>query len=208
MILGPRTYLCLLAGFEYASLFGLRLRGYQPLEGLAIDSMLIIWLPLSIWLSLYLLGQYATEIHTAMPSASLPLHRTVRQDSQPQGTRNAAEILKTFVVLFAFGHAWLTSFHLFTVIVEDYSMASGCSLVPSITWMVVVAVAMASLFLIIGFGKCLLAFGIKQDFKHWGYFLYLHRITSFLLSAWSLFLWIIDLLEGRTEVVQARSRRE
>ncbi|KIK57284.1 hypothetical protein GYMLUDRAFT_247236 [Collybiopsis luxurians FD-317 M1] len=205
MILGPRTYLCLLVGFELASLFGLRVREYGVLEDLIINSVLFVWLPLSIWISLRLLSQRTAEIQTiatAAQSASLPLHSPVQQDFTSQGGVQVAENLKPLIVLIAFGHAWLTVLHLITVVGGYIMKFDNTEIMVSISWSVIVMLALATFFLIIGFGRCLLASGVEQTVERWGYFLYLYRIASFMLSIWWIFLWIIDFFEGRIEILR------
>ncbi|KIK69513.1 hypothetical protein GYMLUDRAFT_254829 [Collybiopsis luxurians FD-317 M1] len=195
MAFKPHQFLFLLTFFEYISLFGLRARAYHALRGLIIDNILIVWLPISIWMSFCVLGQCITEIQTS--STSLPLRRPVQEDL---GMEEVAENLKSYIVLIAFAHTWLTFLHLFTV-VEGDTVTSNNAYVPMLfTWTDIVMLLFATMILIIGFGKCLVAFRIRKDFEHWGYFFYLHRITSFILSAWLSLLWIIDLLEGRIEV--------
>ncbi|KAF5385654.1 hypothetical protein D9757_005559 [Collybiopsis confluens] len=207
----PHQYLCLLAGLEYVSLLGLGIREHCVLEGLVIDHAVIIWFPFSIWISLFLLRRCQCSksiLNTATTSSdSLPLHGPVQRDPVCQKTEDVTTALSHFVVLIAFAHAWLTFLHLFTVILSDRTMAcqsqGNLNNASSITWAAMALVVFASSLLALVFGHCLLAFGIKKDFEHWGYFLYLFRIISFLFSTWSLLLWIIDLFEGRIEILRA-----
>ncbi|KAF5385655.1 hypothetical protein D9757_005560 [Collybiopsis confluens] len=206
----PPQYICLLAGLEYVSLLALEIRDHRVLERLLIDHAIIVWLLASIWISLFLLRrcQSTKPIQCATTTSSnlLPLHGPVHHEPGRQKAEDVTTALSHFVVLIAFAHAWLTFLHLFTVIVSDRTIScqsQGISDNPvSIAWATIALVAFASSLLVLVFGHCLLAFGIKKDFEHWGYFLYLFRIISFLFSTWSLLLWIIDLFEGRIEILR------
>ncbi|KAF5385633.1 hypothetical protein D9757_005535 [Collybiopsis confluens] len=144
----------------------------------------------------------STFVFTSTSSAPLPLYRSVQHNPVSPQTGST---LKHWVVLIAFAHTWLTLLHLFTIVSSGHTNACDGHTdndIPTMTWAAIAVMTFATILLVLAFGHCLLAFGIKQDFERWGHFLHLYRVVSFILSSWFLLLWIIDLFEGRIEIVR------
>ncbi|KIK57296.1 hypothetical protein GYMLUDRAFT_768446 [Collybiopsis luxurians FD-317 M1] len=178
MISRQYHYISLLAFQQLISLLLHKARHYigeyQALGDLIVDSFLILWLPLSVWISL---RQLCRCIGAPISSSSMTSLPPSEQASESISQHTAAETLNDFLVLVAFGHTWLAFYQLFYVIIDNYIVTSASNANPS-----VILITSMTLFLIIGFGKCLLIFGIPQDFQYWGYFLQLHKIALFIFS--------------------------
>lgn len=211
-ILGPGRLILLLVGFEFTSQFGLLVKTYR-VGSLVIDSVLVLWLLCSLSILMYLLSQYITAIRAL--SISLPLPASVHQDSVSQGARQVAGGWKPFVVLIVFCYGCTTLYHLETgesktriLSIVKFSkilfilVFRGPSNMPgnmefSIRWTVF---GVLVILFLIGFVRFLLISEFEPDFENWGYFLYLYRIITFVLSIWRAVLWIVDYLEGRIEI--------
>ncbi|KIK59454.1 hypothetical protein GYMLUDRAFT_245144 [Collybiopsis luxurians FD-317 M1] len=159
-------------GYTYLSIVVLQLLNHL-LEMLSMHpSLLVIWLPLSVWFSLWRLRRRIVHI----PPSSLPLHNSERLVN---------ENMVQSMILAVFLHAWLTTFHLFTVITSNIAYKRSVVL-PA--WFVL---ALANLFLVVGFAQYLEALAIPRS--HWGHFFILHRIVIFVFDLVHVVLWIIDL---------------
>ncbi|KIK59465.1 hypothetical protein GYMLUDRAFT_245151 [Collybiopsis luxurians FD-317 M1] len=148
-------------------------------------TLLVTWLPLSVWLSLWWLRCYIAQ----MPLSPLPVHNSeslVNED------------IRQSIILVVFFHAWLTMIHLLAVVAGSFFSQYG----PSGTLPSCCVIAFATLFLVVGFAQYLEASAIPRS--RWGYFYDLYRIMTFVIYLVYALLWIIDLCQGRIELFRRR----
>ncbi|KIK59438.1 hypothetical protein GYMLUDRAFT_245132 [Collybiopsis luxurians FD-317 M1] len=138
-------------------------------------ALLVVWLPLSLWISLWRLRRYIAQT----PSSSLPVHNSQSLIDEDIGQS---------IILVFFLNAWLTLNHLFAVIVGS-----------SPSWWVI---AFTTLFLVTSFAQYLEFSAIPK--YRWGYFFLLYRIVVFAFHWVYAILWIVDLCEGRIELFRRR----
>lgn len=169
--------------------------------------------------------RFIVRMPTTPLTSPLPLHNSVGiahgthedigQEASPHSAYEGVQV----VILVVFSHAWMSMIHLLTgrlqcnsetpfthfwnpVIARSITFHEGLSGVVTLpSWSIVV---LATLLIVIGFGKYLMNSGITPD--HWGYFYILHCIVCFVFSWVYVILWAIDLCEGQLEI--KRRRRE
>ncbi|KIK59456.1 hypothetical protein GYMLUDRAFT_245145 [Collybiopsis luxurians FD-317 M1] len=176
----------MIEGYTYLFIITLQLLNYL-LEMLNTNRVLLVaWLPLSVWLSLWRL--HCCLVHLPS-SSSLPFHNSEILVNENIGKS---------VILAIFLHVWLTTDHLFAVIASNTAYNDSLSAtLPA--WLVL---ALATLCLVVDFAQYLEALAVPPN--HWGYFYILYRIVTFVFDLVHAILWIIDLCQGRIELFRRR----
>ncbi|KAF5388943.1 hypothetical protein D9757_005156 [Collybiopsis confluens] len=149
-------------------------------------AFLIIWLPLSVWASLWRLRPHLTRT----PPSSLPVH-----NSETIIIIDDSELPKGHLVVAIFLSAWLTMGHFFTIIESNLVIESNFAS----SWFLR---ALATLLLIVSFAQYLDRSAVPRTC--WGYFYVLYRVVAFIFDSVYAIIWVIDLFQGRIELVRRR----